>query len=1348
MGFSGNSRLASFLVRRRWILVALTAALSVVSAILIPHVRINSDVTTYLPDDSPMRHGLSIVAEHLPSLDIRRQTIRLVFPCAEPSDSLQAAVEGLLEDPQLPDIRLGEWRAGAASRRALGSDAGSGASSGSALAAYYQYSLPRDTDGARVKAVFRERFGDRVIVEIEDNTGMPEGVPRMITIGFILIFLILVVMCPSFVEALLFMFTIGIAILINMGTNALLRDVSMITNALSSVLQMALSLDYAIILSNRYRQARMECGASLHASSGRYDGVVPGGNSVVSGGGSVISSGGEAGVEKSSPLSAMTSAVARALPSVLASALTTIASLLMLCFMRLRFGMDLGVVLSKGVLCSLLCTFMLLPAMLLALDKAIAKTSKRVPLIPTDGIARFEHRFRVPIAIGFLALFAGAYFLQRRVPVYYSMTRATDITRAFPPKNTMLLIYPTAEEQALLPMLDKMGIVPVAVPGMAALAPGTAAPAPEMTAHVSEMTAPAPEMIANAPETEGQGAKSAQNAPCPLPETGASNKNGPKCALPPSSSSGPFRSGNGPASEPGVAVTALSYPAIALTPRTAGEWRALLSSLPGITQPALSPSSGGPSVDLSGHMRNSHSEASDVQTFSGDPSVDLSGHIQDSLSEASDMQTSSGGSSVDCSGSVKDSFSEVSDVRSTAVGSPEAQEILPDEALGLLFYAATHPERDERFALSELRMPPGYGKPLDIAGLMASDGRDTPGHDGKATPGHDEIGIPGHDGKEDVTNRAQKGVPSYVQATSDTLSSSQGSSLESAAGKEISPRGASSLGRNDRNGASQVRDNSVGEATDTSPSFQDSLLSFQGPLPSFQGSSLESLPYTYEGLHQQRTVAGMHQYLGVEMRALRIIYRMERPRQSLETATMSAVETMDAVNKKILSNKVYAAMIPKDKAVALRQMQQDFNAVLAAGPTASDGRDTPGHDVKATPGPDEKATPGTLPSFQGSSLESAVGKEISPRGTSSLGRDDKGGASLVRDDKNAAAQVRDESEGEATSTLPSFQGSSLESGAEDLAILALSGKKCTAERCYKALHRAGVAVSREEIALLYLYNGYLSAADTTQRLSLVEMLSCLDSLAARPLAASFIDSTRRAELTGLRGQLDTQLGLLRSGQWSAAVLQSALPEEGGETYAFIGALRNRCAETFKGETYIAGYSVMYDEMKDSFPRELLMVTLLTALIIFLIVAITFRRPFIALILVAVVMTAVWLDVFLSGLGGKPILFMAYFIVQSILMGATIDYSILLTHYYRESRRTEDIATSLRAAYRGSIHTIMTSGLIITLGTWVMTFVISDPVIVPVLRSISSGSLIAILLILFVLPALLSLLDRFIIPRRP
>ena len=73
----------------------------------------------------------------------------------------------------------------------------------------------------------------------------------------------------------------------------------------------------------------------------------------------------------------------------------------------------------------------------------------------------------------------------------------------------------------------------------------------------------------------------------------------------------------------------------------------------------------------------------------------------------------------------------------------------------------------------------------------------------------------------------------------------------------------------------------------------------------------------------------------------------------------------------------------------------------------------------------------------------------------------------------------------------------------------------------------------------------------------------------------------------------------------------------------------------------------------------------------------------------------------------------------------------------------DRQAALTASYRGSLHTILTSGMIMVLGTGIMSLVISDPIIVPVIRSVSQGALIAILLILFLLPAVLALLDRWI-----
>ena len=99
------------------------------------------------------------------------------------------------------------------------------------------------------------------------------------------------------------------------------------------------------------------------------------------------------------------------------------------------------------------------------------------------------------------------------------------------------------------------------------------------------------------------------------------------------------------------------------------------------------------------------------------------------------------------------------------------------------------------------------------------------------------------------------------------------------------------------------------------------------------------------------------------------------------------------------------------------------------------------------------------------------------------------------------------------------------------------------------------------------------------------------------------------------------------------------------------------------------------------------------------------------------------------------------------MGATIDYGILFTSYYREFRKRESVPVALGAAYDGSVHSIMTSGLILVLVTAGIGYTYSDPTIAEICRTISTGALSAILLILFLLPGLLAALDRLVVQKK-
>jgi predicted RND superfamily exporter protein len=167
------------------------------------------------------------------------------------------------------------------------------------------------------------------------------------------------------------------------------------------------------------------------------------------------------------------------------------------------------------------------------------------------------------------------------------------------------------------------------------------------------------------------------------------------------------------------------------------------------------------------------------------------------------------------------------------------------------------------------------------------------------------------------------------------------------------------------------------------------------------------------------------------------------------------------------------------------------------------------------------------------------------------------------------------------------------------------------------------------------------------------------------------------------------------------------------------------------------------EMSATFGGEQTFLTLLTAITIFIVVAVTFRSLLVPALLVLIIQCGVYLTVCLIGLQGYSIYYLAFLVVQSILMGATIDYGILFTNYYLENRRTQSPREALTAAYNGAVHTILTSGLIMILATGILGMLFENPTVGEICQTISRGALCASLLIVFVLPGVLSIFDRWI-----
>lgn len=214
-------------------------------------------------------------------------------------------------------------------------------------------------------------------------------------IGFVLILAVIIIVAvlaftsKSIAEIPVFLLTFGVAALLNMGTNYWLGTISFISNSVCVILQLALAIDYAIILCHRFAEEKSNFSTAKEA---------------------------------------MTAALAKAIPEIASSSLTTIAGLLALTTMALKLGADLGIVLAKSIVCSMLSVFLFMPCITLMFSKAIDKTTHRslVPKISFIGKFDVKARYVIPAVFLIFAIVCG-YFSFKTEYVY--VTNSIDTSR-------------------------------------------------------------------------------------------------------------------------------------------------------------------------------------------------------------------------------------------------------------------------------------------------------------------------------------------------------------------------------------------------------------------------------------------------------------------------------------------------------------------------------------------------------------------------------------------------------------------------------------------------------------------------------------------------------------------------------------------------------------------------------------------------------------------------------------------------------------------------------------------------------------------------------------------------------
>ena len=210
-----------------------------------------------------------------------------------------------------------------------------------------------------------------------------------VVIAVILCLIVLEIALDSYIAPILLLLNIGIAILYNMGTNIFLGEISYITKAISAVLQLGVTMDFAIFLYHSYMQEKENFESNEDA---------------------------------------MASAIHKTLLSVVGSSLTTIAGFLALCSMNLTLGRDIGIVMAKGVFCGVVCVLTVLPAMILNLNGLIEKTKHKEILPKFEGVKNFVVKHYKAIILVFIVLLPIAFYGYSHTENYYNLDKSLPKT--------------------------------------------------------------------------------------------------------------------------------------------------------------------------------------------------------------------------------------------------------------------------------------------------------------------------------------------------------------------------------------------------------------------------------------------------------------------------------------------------------------------------------------------------------------------------------------------------------------------------------------------------------------------------------------------------------------------------------------------------------------------------------------------------------------------------------------------------------------------------------------------------------------------------------------------------------
>lgn len=417
-------RIASFIVKKRNLFLVFFILASIYSVFMITKVEVINELTEYLPESSETRQGLDIMDEEFTTFGTAKVLIaNITYERAKALAEELKEIKGISEvkfydrdDEQYEDESISDYYQNAS--------------------ALFTLNFDEEEDSELSQKAIRNvrecvsRYENYVYTTVDrDEAAELRGDMKIIIVIVVLIiFLVLLFTSSTYIEIPIFLLVFMVASLLNMGTNYWFGTISFVTNAVGTVLQLGLSIDYAIILLKRFMEERKIMDTK----------------------------------------EAVTIALSKAIPEIASSSLTTVSGMLALMMMHYRIGMDLGRVLTKSIILSLLTVFFFMPALIVLFSGQLEKTTHRSFVPDISGWGRIVVKTRYAVLPVFAVFMIGGFILSGKCHYIYDINSVDSMTRTeflaakdrieetFEVTNPMAVLLPAGDYQREAKVIHEM----------------------------------------------------------------------------------------------------------------------------------------------------------------------------------------------------------------------------------------------------------------------------------------------------------------------------------------------------------------------------------------------------------------------------------------------------------------------------------------------------------------------------------------------------------------------------------------------------------------------------------------------------------------------------------------------------------------------------------------------------------------------------------------------------------------------------------------------------------------------------------------------------------------------------